>query len=410
MSFLSYRLREKLSKLEQQRCADKHQVSDVRLFGGLFLFALKFFFRSMLARRPKSNCLNIGFVLSGGLGDQLISAQWVKAMLERLEQEHCLFYAVICCPNESIGRMITQGYPHVDKLTNLKFFKKHKFDVLLDLNYFVKFWTYDAQAVAKYAPSLVADFENAQQIMRPLLPFSNYHYHFQLMNVCLAKGLNRYDLMGCNGLCQFDRKSQPYFQVDDAKVRETLAKFKLLDKPFIILHSGVGDVPLLGVRPDEDPKVAKQRVTRVLPQSLGEEIFAELKQRFPEYVLVQIGEPEGLRFKGSDLCLIGKTSLEESLDLLYAAAAYIDNDSGLVHVRHVMHKRSVVIWGPTAGDFVGYPEDENLQGNCQACMWLTEDWNLHCPRGYECARCMLTHSAKDVANSVARVLASSNLR
>lgn len=409
MSFLSYRLTEKLIKLEQKTFEKSGNSNDIALFISIFLFACKTLLRGVFARRPKANCLNIGFVLSGGLGDQIISAQWIKVFLERLEQEKIDFYAVLCCPNEKMGQYITHGFSHVDLVTDHKFFKKHKFDVLLGVDYFVKFWTYDKGAIYKYAPSLLDAFEQARYRVSKYSVYGNYRYHFQLMDLCLAQGLNRYDLMGSNGLCGFDRFSKPFWQVDLEQVQATLAKFNLQNRPFITLHSGVGDVPLNNLKEGEDPKVVKQRVTRVIPQSLAEEILKLLKLSLPDVTLVQIGEPEGIKFDGADLCLIGQTSLYESLDLLCAASVHIDNDSGLVHVRHAMGKRSVVLWGPTAGDFVGYPEDENLQGNCHACMWLTEDWNTQCPKGYECARCMSEHSAADVVERVKKLFNSSSI-
>lgn len=408
MSFLSYRLGEKIIKLEKQQ-AEEGALSDAALCGKLTSLSLGILGPQLLASKPKSGCLNIGLVLRGGLGDQMISAQWAKIFLERLEQEHINFYAVLCFPNTDIGSMLVKDFPHVDRIENHKYFKTHKFDLLLELDYFIKFWKYDRAAIAKYAPSMLQVFEHAFQNSHQYALFNSFYMHYQLMDQCLVKGLNRYDLMGINGLCKFDRHTKPFFAIDEKKVNETLQKYDLLEQSFITIHSGIGGIPLDGLANGVDPNYARQHATKVLPEQLVEDILTELKQQLPDITLVQIGEPEGIKFKNVDKCLIGQTSLRESLDILYAAEVHIGNDSGLIHMRHTMNKRSVVLWGPTAADFLGYPEDENLQASCHACMWLTNDWNLNCPKGYECARCMREHSAIEVVERVKKLLSSSGV-
>lgn len=404
MSFLSQRLSEKILRLECTQSAENHVLNDFQMCSELTAFSIKTGIRNLFATKLQHGCLNIAFAVSGGIGDQVIELQWVKSFLEWIKQSDVRTYVVLCFPNPALGRRLAKEFPFIDRIEDLRFCKNHKFDLLLSVDYCVRFWSYDRKSVCKFAPTLVESFDAAYKRSLTYIEFDQYQYHYQLMHICLAKGLTRYELLGEVGLGVLDRHTKPFFFVDNKQVEDTLAKFGLLDKPFITLQSGVGGIPLDGLAKGVDPNKARQHATKTMPKSLAEDVIVRLKEDLPQFTLVQIGEPDGIRFEGVDLCLIGQSSLEDSFDLLSAAQVHIGNDSGLVHIRHAMGKRSVVVWGPTAKDFLGYPEDENLQGDCLPCMWLTSDWNLNCPRGYDHAKCMGSILAGDVVAAVKRLV------
>lgn len=400
MSFLSQRLVDKLAKYEQTG----EQFSDIGLAVDLGLFSIKHLVRSLINSKLKSNRLNVGLVFNGGIGDQVIQLQWARIFVASLQQQGCNSYNVFMFANPELGQMLLNGVDHVDQVENHRFARKHDFDLLLSIEYFPRIWKINNTSLSKYAPFLTERLEQAFSFYAEFSKLSRTCYHYQLMQLAVAKGWTRYDLLGRCGLCDFDRNTVPFLQLEDDLTNTVLQKFNLQNRQFITLHSGISGIPTQFLDKGVDPVIAKQNATRTIPLSLLEDILVCLKQQYPDYLLVHIGDKDALPVQHADLNLAGKTSLKESLCLLSKSACHIDNDAGLIHLRHAMGLRSVVVWGPTLGAFVGYPEDINIQGNCTGCMWLTPNWESHCPKGYACAKCIYDISAEDITSAVQKVL------
>ena len=400
MSYFISRLADKVRSYEVKN------LSDFLVFLKINVFSLKTLIIKLLQVKPAPKALNIGFIFSGGIGDQVISSQWVKVFIEKLIYQKISFYSVLMFPKEKNGKLITYGLPRVDKITTRSYLNFHKFDLLIGVDQFVKIYSVNFKSLNKYANSLVKDIKKAQIFTKDLIHFSSHEYHYSVMNYALIKNWNRYDLMGACGLCDFGRKTTPFFYIDKDKRQNILEKFNLSKINFITIHTGVGDIPNNGISDLSNKNNIKQYATRCIPLSLCGEIIKLLKIKLPNVCIVQIGEPDGLIIKNVDLQLVGKTSFEESLYLLNASQCHIDNDAGLIHIRHAMNKRSVVLYGPTAGDFVGYETDINIQGFCTPCMWLSADWNVNCFKGYKEASCMSNIDANKVVEGVRVILSS----
>ena len=400
MSYFTWCL---VNRLNHYATAEK-QRSNLKVFYHTLELGVKFGMASLLARKANKRVLNLGFIFNGGIGDQVIGAQWVRAFLSRLASENCDFFSLFFVPKTKSAELFIAGMPGKFKLLNHRYIKKYKYDLLLEVDQFIKVFSINKAAIQRFAPFLAAEIPQAQKLTRELWPLMDANHHFQLMNYSLRKGWNRYDLIGACGLCKYDRHSPGYFAVDPEAVQATLDKFKL-PKIFVTMHTGVGGIPEKAKSPEELLKM-RANATRSIPKSLGDAFVKELKSIRPDLMLIQIGDNSSQIFAGVDLNLRGKTTFQESLHLLYAAAAHIDNDAGLVHIRHAMGKRSVVLYGPTDGRFVGYDSDLNLQGNCRPCMWLSADWNTRCPAGYKCAECMQSIDPRLVADAAVRLVES----
>lgn len=395
MTYYGYRL---IEKIKTYITKSGKEFSSFKIFSKIFAFSLNNLISHIFAFKPKSHKLNIGFIFSGGIGDQVISAQWVKVFIERLLANNCEFYSVLMFPNKQTGNMLVAGFKGIDLIESRHYLYFHKFDLLIGVDQFAKIFKINDRAVSKYAPFLKEDLSKALEFTRRYGLLSYYNYHYQLMNLAVTKGWNRYDLMGACGLCDFNRQSPVYFQIEQSSVTETCKKFNL-PSSFITIHSGVGNVPV-SEQSEEAKKIARRNASRCIPLELGNQIVAKIHELQPDLKIIQIGDESGYFFEGVDLNLCGKTSFKESLDLLYESLVHIDNDAGLIHLRHVMGKRSVVLYGPTDARFVGYDTDVNFQGNCRPCMWLTEDWNTVCPAGFSKASCMYSIKASEVAKAV----------
>lgn len=400
MSFLSQRLAEKIAKFEKT----PQPESELILASDLTSFSLKYFWRRLANSKLKSNCLNVGLVFNGGIGDQVIQAQWARVFVEYLAQNGCQSYNVFMFDDPALGKEILQEVAHVDLIADHRCARKHKFDLLLSIDYFPRLWCTNQAAINEYAPFLKERMTQYLTVNAELAKFSKVCHHYQLMQYSFAKGWTRYDLLGQSGLCDFDRHTAPFLYLDDAQAQATLQKFSLDGERFVTFHSGISNIPVELLDAGVDPIKAKQHATRNIPLDMLGQVVQEFKQRHPTIKLVQLGGKDDLPVEHVDLNLVGQSSLKESLCLLSKAAVHVDNDSGLIHMRHALGQRSVVLWGPTLGAFVGYPEDVNLQGGCSGCMWLTSSWESKCPRGFDHAKCMRDIPISAVVEGIEQVL------
>ena len=139
-------------------------------------------------------------------------------------------------------------------------------------------------------------------------------------------------------------------------------------------------------------------------------LMEKLKSRFSDYKIVLFGADsfQAPPSDGCDLNLIGKTSMEQVKVLLRNAACLVDNEGGMVHLRHALHGGiSVVLFGPTSPDFFGYSENINIRSNVckQWCEWISSDWASKCIRtGRQEAPCMEAITTEDVVKAVEKVL------
>ena len=75
--------------------------------------------------------------------------------------------------------------------------------------------------------------------------------------------------------------------------------------------------------------------------------------------------------------------MEEVKALLKNSLLHIDNEGGLVHLRHALcAKKSIVLFGPTSDLFYGYAENENVRSNVceEPCEWENAKWNTWCKK------------------------------
>ena len=70
----------------------------------------------------------------------------------------------------------------------------------------------------------------------------------------------------------------------------------------------------------------------------------------------------------------------ESIIVLKHSLLHIDGESGLVHTRHQLHGKSIVLFGPTPIEYFKYAENININSpfHCTNCLWMLGDWNIKC--------------------------------
>ena len=144
-------------------------------------------------------------------------------------------------------------------------------------------------------------------------------------------------------------------------------------------------------------------------ESCGD-LIPQLKKNFPKYKIVLFGEHafQAPSPDGADLNLLEQTTLNQAKVLLKHAAVLVDNEGGMVHLRHALRGgSSVVLFGPTSKSVFGYSENENISSSVcsQWCEWMTPEWRYVCTKtGERNHPCMDAITTNDVLEAVSRIL------
>jgi ADP-heptose:LPS heptosyltransferase len=173
-----------------------------------------------------------------------------------------------------------------------------------------------------------------------------------------------------------------------------VAKFALGEKRYVTVHNGF-DVS----------QVTHSRIaTKVYPRFA--EVISEIRKLAPDLMFVQVGSSTSTPIEGTDLNLIGKTSLAEAAGLVKRAACHLDNEGGLVTVASCYGTPCCVVYGPSSADYFAYKGHIAVRPiECGGCWWIAKDWLSQCPRGLREPVCMYTQPPRRVAQAVLQLLA-----
>jgi ADP-heptose:LPS heptosyltransferase len=167
----------------------------------------------------------------------------------------------------------------------------------------------------------------------------------------------------------------------------------LAGRRYLTVHNGF----------DPDFVISRATTTKCYPHFAS--VVSELKLRYPQLLLVQIGGATSTPIAGVDVGLIGRTTIPEAAAVIAGAQLHLDNESGLVHMAACLGTRSCVLFGPTDADYFGYPQNINLRpGCCGGCWWTTDSWMDQCPRGFATPPCMDSIVPEDVVRHLLRTL------
>ncbi|MDR3143772.1 MAG: methyltransferase domain-containing protein [Puniceicoccales bacterium] len=170
-----------------------------------------------------------------------------------------------------------------------------------------------------------------------------------------------------------------------------LSELRLQDRPYITLQRGLGRCDSL------------RDSTRLWPIRFYEKFIELFHEKYPDIKILQLGYSSSTcaSLPGIDIDLIGKTSLEEVAILLKHSLFHLDGDAGMVHMKRFLNGRSIVLFGTTPTEMLGYPGNVNITGNgCHSwCEWVSNDWNKTCLRGFAEAPCMASITPEMVMNA-----------
>lgn len=332
-------------------------------------------------------------VLNGGLGDYLISANYLYFLWQKFFPGKKI--DIYCGTGALHAKSIFQSWDAVEKIYSLEGGGKpdfSRYSLALKLSRYPEVLYADTEVLSKFCPDSI-DYLLACKKFKIFHPrFFQTGFMADGQGACLSElwGVTRIqqpDIYHILGL------GQEYgYPLPLQGVQKFLASLGLEPGGYITLHRGA------------DARYAGRSV-KLWPVEKYNALLAGLEESYPHLKILQLGT-EAECYPGmsqAQFDMRGRTTFEELKALLWGSRIHIDNEGGLVHLRHALHGgTSIVLLGPTSTAFFGYPENCNLRGGgCKHwCEWVTDDWQVHCPREFDAPPCMDSISVSMVMDAV----------
>ena len=259
---------------------------------------------------------------------------------------------------------------------------------------------YNSERIKNFQNALLEYISVCQAFLRkyPELILEQPHHDGRGGDMCLAEGKTRLQQPDIDGLLGIGTEYLVPIHVHQDE-QKYLTELGLENRPFITLHRGTGDMKIESVK--------------MWPLAYYNDLVGMLKREYPDIPLVQLGINANRcpAMNGIDINLVGKTTLEDVKVLLRNALLHIDGEGGYVHFRRALHAGpSVVLFGPTSMELLGYLENINIRGDAcpKACEWSAEDWSWdHCPRNMYPPPCMASIHPEQVMAEIRNFLSKS---
>lgn len=316
----------------------------------------------------------------GGLGDILRA----NAMLVQFYKEYPSVLFDVYIHNPALGRFLFGALPNVHTVYYEYLFpvSKKRYAFSFETLHLTELYYRDARLV----PSALLENRNKIQ---DLLQIYQTHGEFawrKVIRLALEKGLDYMDVLCLSaGL--------------------THAGAKKANLGSLPLNPLVGQQYITFSTSSNIRDGVNTAATKCWPQEYWTELVALLGQAYPVYKLVQLGDKNAYPIKGADSVFLGKTDLQSACAILAGSSLHIDGDCGLVHFAKALAVPSVVLFGPTGAEYVGYAENENIKGPfCGDCWHTADTWQRQCPLGFKKAECMYSLSPEMVLSRIKNYL------
>lgn len=333
------------------------------------------------------NYLNVAFKLTGGLGDLLISANYLEVLHGKLNSNQVRFH-IYAHRDIKIARAVFKGLAYVASLHTIDEIRDDckDFDLFAEIQRYPFIRFQDRRRIYRYAPFLIEMIflwerfrvENSRFWLRS--PWFDGQNQIEVVNG--RKRIQQPDVYGRLGIGEDYQANILIEQNEDVK----LSQLNLEKEKYITVHRGV------------DAKIDKDS-NKLWPLQYYNLLIEYIKKNFPEYKIVQLGvnEKRCPEFKNVDLYLAGKTTLDDIKVILKHSKVHIDGEGGFVHLRNALHGGpSLVFFGPTSDKFYGYSQNLNMRGKgCPSehgCEWVRPDWQKRCVGNFTRNECLYSLS------------------
>lgn len=336
--------------------------------------------------------LNVLLHLRGGLGD--CASHWVAVCALRKKLPQAVFYYFTDSPDATKLFVKEDALNHI--LPSGKVPYRYAYDMACELCISWKTVHVNQSRVKKLAaqfmPALQASLER-QKSLRFFLQ-DNYLLDDALGRFLYHKGAKWLEAQRYLSALDFDACETGLLPSDI--LQKDVSKYGL-KTPYITVHSGINAAfNITGKTP-----------LKCWPAQKWEEFLTLFKQKFPHIQIVQVGGKNSPRFSNVDLCLVGKTTLEDLPAILQGSRLHIDGESGLVQLTRWLDTKAVVLFANTAPSLFALSKNINLSADeCDHCMWLEgPSWHTDCLLGYPACANMQAHTPQQVLEAVSKELA-----
>lgn len=339
----------------------------------------------------------LSFFITGGIGDILINLNYCSYLLDYLKDEIKtidIFVKNTKLVKELIGESEFNIYHkdewNQDRVAYLLDFKIDRFPLIVKNNLVLL-----PSNVNVKLKKLVKLYEEFYQINDKIVyeppKIDSLSIQYSIIN-----NQNRLQQPDIYGFLNIDRNNYKFIPAlsDDEKVLKDL---NLADTKFITLNRGVD-----GTNPQSES-------TKLYPIEYYDELVRLIKTAFPEYKIVQLGVSTDRcqLIKGTDLNLVGKTTLNQLKVILKNSMLHIDGEGGMVHLRKSLQGGvSVVIFGPTSADFYGYSDNVNISSSAcpLTCEWISNKWASYCINKNNNHICMKSIKPNSIFEEIKKIL------
>ena len=382
-----------LARQRIDRYRGKYAERPGRAAAALAFFSLKYLLRSGAAHRasePASSAcepFRLGIAEGGGLGDALIQTLYIRAIRRLFPGPVVIHF--YCRAFTAFSR-----FPFIDGCFPYKEPQPaDDYDVFLVSRRFYVVCRMDEEKTQAASRVFWEFCRDCRRLTDEVL-CGEYNDNL-FTQYALIHGRNRVEQADCHGFLPLNRTT-PFFMNWEESAFDVLTRLDLETRPYVTLSRACD-----GKYGEGHPKL--------WPLEYYRELVRMLRERFPDTVLVQLGADRNFPSVGADIDLRGETTLEETKCLLKYARLHIDGEGGLVHLRHALQGRSLVLFGPTSPAVFGYAENVNLRspGCPQPCEWVTPRWTDACILGtHACMKALLPGEvfacAEDMLNACPR--------
>jgi hypothetical protein len=350
--------------------------------------------RGILQKPPDTTGILVAFRVSGGIGDHLLAARYIRDLMAASGE----FRFDIYSPRPEIAALVFGHMAQFNRCYDEYFsWRAHQHHMHYPLAMWVSQFvvllneTVDWPRLNKDYPKLVRICETIDRVRhaRFLDDIVNHHpFQDNLLGLkAVFMNASRQNLAHIMSGIAYGGDSLP-IPVD----RATLERFGLDKRPYVTIHNGFDAEFQTG-------SGFASRSTKVYPRF--DTVVAALRKQRPDLLIVQLGTRTSQPIAGVDHQLMNRTSLAETASLLAGSALHIDNEGGLVHLAACLGTRCCVVFGPTPVDYFGYGQNVNIAPKeCGSCWWVTRDWMTNCPRGFENPVCLSKTSPETVVEAM----------
>ncbi|MBO4674639.1 MAG: glycosyltransferase family 9 protein [Elusimicrobiaceae bacterium] len=335
---------------------------------------------------PKDNRLHIYFYLRGGLGDCAVYRPVLLALRHQLP--NAVFYYYTDAPHAA-ELLFEPDEKNVFLTGSIPLW--YRYDWAVEICVSFKTVHFNRARFEQLAPHFIPILETSLARQNELSFFLQDNY---FMDDMLGRFLNRHHasrLEAVRYLSALDFDVNQTGTLPESILHRDISTYGL-KSPYITLHSGInttfdtqGRVPL-----------------KCWPEEKWREFVKLFKAKFPHIQVVQLGGKNSPKFDFVDVCLVGKSSVQDLPALLAGSLAHVDGESGLVQLTRWLPTRAVVLFGPTSPSLFALSKNVNLTSDkCGSCMWLQgPSWHTDCTLGYPACQNMLSHTPEQVLQAV----------